>query len=958
VWLAEEAPTLLSVEAPPFPADSPGLPEGAAVLFVTVDANGAVQQAQVVRGLHPELDQLARKAALEAIYEPAYDPEGSELPVHSVPLKVVFDNPLVENRSPPEGQAADRLTKAPELLGFVQASYPSWAEEHGLEATVEMRLTVDVWGEVVDVQVLGPAGFGFDEAAVEAVWQFRFTPAEAGPVPVPVSIDYAYAFVMEVVEGEDGETETTPGAVLRGRILERGTRDFVEGAEVLLEPSGLSAITDRWGRFRVDDVPEGEADVLVTAASFEPYRTQEIFAEGQELVATYYLRPEAGGVNEVVVRTRRERKDVVRRTIEIEEIKRVPGTFGDPLRVVQNLPGVARAPLDLGILIIRGSGPEDSSVYIDGVFVPAIYHFGAFRSVINAEMFDSFDFYPGGFGPRFGRAIGGTIDVNTLREFPDQLHGVVDLNAFDSSVFLKGPWPRVQRDDEGNKELVASDGGGGWAASFRRSYLDAVTPLAVGSLIDLSRTVLPRWWDYQVKAGIPLSSQHELSAFVYGSGDKLLQVFDTTVNRDDPNFTRAGLSTTFHRGNLQWRWTPGPRFQLDTVASLGWDSQEFDLGAFFSGNIRGSLALLRADLTAELSPWIVQRGGLDLAVTRFDAGFGTESLSLSENPLDERTSFLFESRSLALGPALWSDLEITLLDERLKLFPGLRLDYYYLDDGKIRAFDFFTLDPRFHFRAQVAKRTTVTGSAGIYRQYPIAFEVFDDSGISSVLPESSPQVTLGFEQYFTDFLRLDVQVYGKWPRDLIVYGADNDIGDTDTGFFSSTGKGRIYGMEVFVRYLRHKGFFGWISYTFQRSFLRDRPEQDWYPFDFDEPHILNAVASYELPKGFIIGGRVRYVTGRPYTPLRPPIIFDADTASYFVSGGDQNSARLPPFFAVDLRLDKNFRFKRWMLGLYVELTNLTNHRNAESVTYSHDYSQRDYIYGLPFLPNLGVRAEF
>ena len=51
----------------------------------------------------------------------------------------------------------------------------------------------------------------------------------------------------------------------------------------------------------------------------------------------------------------------------MEEIRRVPGTFGDPVRVIQNLPGAARSPFGTGALVIRGANPEDSAVYVDGI---------------------------------------------------------------------------------------------------------------------------------------------------------------------------------------------------------------------------------------------------------------------------------------------------------------------------------------------------------------------------------------------------------------------------------------------------------------------------------------------------------------------------------------------------------------------------------------------------------------
>lgn len=36
-----------------------------------------------------------------------------------------------------------------------------------------------------------------------------------------------------------------------------------------------------------------------------------------------------------------------------------------------------------------------------------------------------------------------------------------------------------------------------------------------------------------------------------------------------------------------------------------------------------------------------------------------------------------------------------------------------------------------------------------------------------------------------------------------------------------------------------------------------------------------------------------------------------------------NQSRLSPYYQIDLRVDKNFYFQKWTLGLYVDLQNVT-----------------------------------
>ena len=75
--------------------------------------------------------------------------------------------------------------------------------------------------------------------------------------------------------------------------------------------------------------------------------------------------------------------------------------------------------------------------------------------------------------------------------------------------------------------------------------------------------------------------------------------------------------------------------------------------------------------------------------------------------------------------------------------------------------------------------------------------------------------------------------------------------------------------------------------------------------------------------------------------------------------GAVNSARLPAFHQLDVRIDKTFTFNRWQLGLYLDIQNLYNQANTENLVYGGwQLSQVGSVTGIPFFPNLGVRADF
>ena len=80
------------------------------------------------------------------------------------------------------------------------------------------------------------------------------------------------------------------------------------------------------------------------------------------------------GVQDIQVRGDRPAREVTRRALEQREITRIAGTNGDALRSIENMPGVARPPFIAGGLIIRGSAPADTDIFVDGTVIPIAYH--------------------------------------------------------------------------------------------------------------------------------------------------------------------------------------------------------------------------------------------------------------------------------------------------------------------------------------------------------------------------------------------------------------------------------------------------------------------------------------------------------------------------------------------------------------------------------------------------------
>lgn len=843
------------------------------------------------------------------------------------------------------------LTKAPELTRFVDAVYPEEAKRKGLTAAVRMMITIGADGAVAEAVVMQPVGDGFDEAAVAAVKQFVFTPAEVDFVPAPVQVEYVYNFVLQV-EPDAGLVEVMPDAgtpaTLVGQLFARGSRGFVPGAIVRCDnTTDAETFSDDEGRFSLT-VPPGDCLVRVAAADFEVFTTREPLEPGETKEVKYYVLPKIAGY-QTIVRDRKEKKEVVRRTLSRTEIQKIPGTFGDPVRVVQNFPGVARAPFVLGQLIVRGANPNQTLTFFDGVEIPLLFHLGGGPSVVNGEFLDRVDFFPGGFGARYGRAVGGVVDVTSRKGASDTWHGTAKVDLLDASLFFEAPLAK----------------GVSVSAAARRSYVDALLPLVLpqdpqgGALL-----ILPAYWDYQVrldvggKRGEKLSDgQSTYSLFAFGSDDTLRVVASGGARNRDVTVTSR---TTFHRLIGSWNYRAGnTTFKLTPY--LGFDLANVSFGI---ADLKADqyTAGVRADLGVEVSKFFSWRSGVDIyqqtlvGTAQIPVISGVQFVSFPGADPKVATQ---DIRAVVptFDGALFTEGDFSV--GKLTATPGVRASHAFIN-GQTR----WAIDPRLWVRYEVLDTTAIKGSIGLYTQPPAGTNMQPPPfGTPSLRHERAFQSSLGVSHRFTDLINVDVTGFYNRRYDNVVSPGEtvvNPDGSVTTTRQANLGLGRAYGLEVMARHEVSKNFFGWIAYTLSRSESRRAGSTRDYELNtFDQTHILTAVASYKLPWGFELGARFRYVTGRPRTPLDHRYdIWQADSNSFSGTFGPASSTRFRDFHQLDVRLDKNFVFKTWTLTAYLDVQNVYNQQNVEATFTDYRFRTEYEVPGIPILPVLGVKASF
>ena len=849
---------------------------------------------------------------------------------------------------------ARALTKPPRLVRFVEAPYPDSEKAAGRAAAVVLQIGIDATGALEQVAVSQSAGPAFDAAATLAARQFVFEPAEIDGKPSAIRILYRYEFVLRA------EAPTT--ATFAGQVRDRRTRQGLAGVSVALEDAG-TATTNVDGRFSLEGVAPGEHVVTLSGPHLTALQTTETFEAGRQLAATYDVEPQDDKAPaadqddlEVVVAPPPLEKQVVSTEVSAEEGRRVPGTQGDVLKVVENLPGVARASIGSGQVVVWGAAPQDTRVYLDGVPLPRLYHEGGFRSVVNSAMVQSVELVPGGWGAEYGRGIGGLVSVQLKAPERDGTHGSVSSDLLDASADVRS---RVS-------ERVSVE------VAARKSYLDALLPVFtsrnVGAFIPI-----PRYYDAQARVTFELSPRETLEIGGLLSSDAV----DDTVPSDDP--TSQQLQThdaSFQRVWLRWKKQTGDGAEVTLVPSFGADSDELvDRFGLVPTNLEvdSTVASVRATWRKRMASWVSLTAGADAQLTR-SRFTRTGSNTSPARPGDE---FVFgqapsdqlahdDGSSIAASAAPFVAADLALADGQVHVMPGVRVEPYLLTASRrepafgstppVGLFQESTeIEPRLSLRWSPAPALTWKAGWGIYHQPPGPSDLSAVFGDPTLGLESAEHLLGGVAVGTPDVLSFEMTAFRVTSQSLAVRSALPS--PTIAEALVSTGIGRTRGVQFLLRKQIGKRFFGWITYTLSKSERADAEGLPFHPYDFDQTHVLGAVASYDLGAGFEVGGRFRYATGFPRTPV-VDAYSDGKTGTSEPLFGALNSIRIPAFWQLDVRVSKRFAIGRSALEVYLDVQNVTGRDNPEEIVYSPDYTQRRYITGLPLLPVIGARLSW
>ena len=851
----------------------------------------------------------------------------------------------------PEG-APQRTIVPPKLVHFVEAKFPVSEAAAGKGATVLLQIAISANGAVADVKLLETAGAAFDTAAVAAARQFVFEPAlvDGKPIPVKITYKYLFTFTEKIVKKTTGDFE--------GVIRDRATKKPMQDVRVALD-TGQTTVTDAEGKFKILDVPVGEHTVTLAGEHLATVGTTEVFEAAKRIDATYEVEPKkdkSGNPDEeeeIVVTAPRIKKQVVSTQVAAEQATRVPGTQGDVLKVVENLPGVARAAAGSGALVVWGSAPNETRVYVDGIRVPRLYHDGGYRSIMSSDFVKSVELIPGGYGAAYGRGLGGIVTVAMRPLDEEGIHGSVAADTIDASAAV-----RAKVSDRFHAAIAA-----------RKSYLDtvlsAVTSENVGQYVPI-----PRYWDGQARVAYDLAQHETLELGGMISSDRTTR---SLPNADPSLATSQTTGTDFNRIYVRYEkhMTDGaiveviPSFGTDattlvnqygnTPTELSNTSNIYGLRMDWRGPVARFLrAAVGAD--AEMLVSSLHRSGSIGAPPREG-----DIYVFGQPPPSQINADDWQTTIATVAP--YAEGDFAFFDDTLHVVPGARLEPFITSTNKATpplpgnppvstTREESVIEPRVSVRYAFTPEISAKAAYGQYHQSPQPEDLSAIFGTPTLALSHAEQSLAGTTMQMTEALSVEVTGFYSTMDNLPVRAQSES--PLVAHALDQTGIGRRYGMQFLLREQKIGRFFGWVSYTISRSERKDAPNLGWRLFDYDQPHVFTALGSYDLGLGFDVGARFRFASGYPRTPVTGSY-YDATTDTYQPLFGYHNSIRIPSFYSLDVRLSKRFKIGRTDAEAYLDVQNVTNHANAEEIVYNPTYTQRGYITGLPLLPVIGGR---
>jgi hypothetical protein len=760
---------------------------------------------------------------------------------------------------------------------------------------------------------------------------------------------------------------------IRGKVIDKDSKSPLPGATVLItsaEPvKGTSSDAD--GKFRFENVPVGRKDIKVSYVGYGSKQIRNlILKSGKELVLTIELEENVQKIDEVVVKGYRKDQPindmakVSARSFSIEETEKYAGSWGDPSRMAQNYAGVISAGDQRNDIIIRGNPPIGLLWRLEDMNIPNPNHFGALGatggpvSILNNNVLTNSDFFTGAFPAEYGNALSGVFDLqmrngnNEQREYVGQ----IGFNGFELGA--EGPFSDSSR--------------ASYLANYRYSTLAVMEHLGLNTGVG----AVPQYQDLSFKVNVPLENGNlslfgigGLSYIELGSGrDSSANSYDTyegTETRNGSDMGTAGLSY-LHFFDKDSRLKIGLNYSANrvttTVDSIATENREEKM-FFHENNTQQKIGLYTKYVDKINAANILEIGmNMENYMISYVDSFYHQDYNKYVKELD------IQKNNLMLYQA-YGQLEHRFNNE-LSLYSGLNFQYFGYNQT-------WSLEPRLSIEWEINSKQSLNAGYGYHSQLQPLFLYFvqtrtgpdeyimtnTDMGFSK-----SNQWVLGYNYSFNPNLRLKVEGYYQQQHNIPVteydsyfslanYGSSFHLTRVDS--LVNEGTSRNYGIDITFEKFFDKNYYFLVTASLFDSKYRGSNDK-LTSTAFNNNFVVNALAGYELPLSnrSTLAFNIRMVTagGKRYTPIDLKESRKYDEPRYIKEQAYEKQFK--DYFRLDGRISYKKDGKDITQEWAIDITNITDHKNIFSRSYSPTTNDIKTEYQQRFFPMMLYRINF
>lgn len=778
---------------------------------------------------------------------------------------------------------------------------------------------------------------------------------------------------------------------VRGTVVDKESLKPLEGVTVYARKDSTilkGTMTDSTGSFRLEKIPVGRVDVVVSFIGYKKVVIQNLLlSSGKETVLSVEVESSVETMKDVEIRgvrrgeTINEMAVLSARAFSVEETDRYAGSRGDPARMASNFAGVSGTDDSRNDLVIRGNSPFGLMYRVDNVVIPNPNHFavagatGGSVAILNNRMLTTSDFLTGAFPAEFGNAVAGVFDIRMKNGNNERHEYTTQVGIMGAEVFGEGPI---------NKKRKSS-----YIFNARYATLEGLVKLG----IDIGTEAIPKYQDLQFKLNFPMKNGDNLSVFGIG-GYSLINFITSTrlkpeardiyASKDQDEFFRAGLGvlgiTYTHQVNDH------EYSKVSIAASTQFNRNHFDriirhvdpvsgnfvidstyrkndyffvntryTAAFIRNNKVSARSSVRYGITTELlQPVFVDSNLLE---PRFEAG-------LANYKWVTRLNNRAGAHLLFQPFAQWK----YAVNEKVSTVVGVHAQYFTLNHS-------WSLEPRFSVKYQFKPNQSLAFGTGLHSQLLPIYQYFlqDDKGYQynrKLDFMRSFHLIAGYDVFFKKDIRIKAEAYFQLLYSLPVdtYATSYNMLNEGSGFdrffpgkLTSKGLGRNMGVEFTLeKFFTHNWFF-----MFSASLYDSRlqaGDKKWYNSDFNGNYILNALGTKEFKWGkkrlntIGIGGKITFGGGQRYTPY--DTVLSQLQEDPVVQNDQRNKKQFKPYFRFDVKLNYRCNTKRYTHEVGIDLVNVAMYKNVLRVQYINPQEPAREIYQLGFLPLFYYRLDF